>query len=58
MTGPTSAEQSAVPAEIKKARLWVYMVEHDGSFGVHNPKYARYLLGTAKTNVTTLLAAP
>lgn len=58
MSGPTSAEQAAVPADIKKARMWVYMVEHDGSFGVHNPKYARYLLGTAKTNVTTLLEAP
>ena len=36
----------------------LYMVEHDGSYGVHNAKYARYLLGTAGTNVATLLAAP
>lgn len=54
--GPTSAEQSEVPADIKKARYYLYMVEHDGSYGVHNAKYARFLLGTAKTNVQTRLA--
>ena len=56
--GPTSAEQTDVPADIKKARMYVYMVEHDGSYGVHNAKYARYLLEQAKTNVTKLLNAP
>lgn len=54
--GPTGAEQADVPADIKKARYYLYMVEHDGSYGVHNAKYARYLLGTAKTNVQTRLA--
>ena len=58
MAGPSTTEQAGVPAEIKKARMWLYMVEHDGSYGVHNAKYARYLLGTAGTNVATLLAAP
>jgi hypothetical protein len=54
--GPTGAEQADVPADIKKARYYLYMVEHDGSYGVHNGKYARYLLGLAKTNVQTRLA--
>lgn len=58
IVGPTSAEQADVSADIKKARMWLYMVEHDGSYGVHNAKYARYLLGSARTNVLNLLNAP
>lgn len=58
VAGPTSKEQTDVPIDIKKARMYVYMVEHDGSYGVHNGKYARYLLGTAKTNVLNLIEAP
>lgn len=58
MAGPTSTEQTNVVTEIKKARMYIYMVEHDGSFGVHNGKYARSLLNAAKTNVVNLLSAP
>ena len=38
--------------------MYVYMVESDGSYGVHNGRYARYLLGTAKTNLVNILNAP
>ncbi|MCX7872614.1 MAG: cytochrome c family protein [Verrucomicrobiae bacterium] len=55
---PTSAEQSQIPAAIRQARFNLYLVEHDGSKGVHNAKYARYLLNVAKTNVLAELAKP
>jgi hypothetical protein len=58
LRGPTTAEQSAVPEAIKQARLNLYLVEHDGSYGVHNGAYARYLLNVARTNVTAELANP
>jgi hypothetical protein len=58
LRGPTSAEQAAVPDPIKQARLNLYLVEYDGSFGVHNAQYATYLLNIASTNVTTELAQP
>jgi formate-dependent nitrite reductase cytochrome c552 subunit len=58
IVGPSTAEQAQVSSDIKKARMYLYMVEHDGSFGVHNGQYARYLLGTAKTNVLNQLNAP
>jgi hypothetical protein len=56
--GPTATEQADVPTDIKSARMYLYLVEHDGSYGVHNAKYARYLLGLAKTNVVNRLNAP
>lgn len=55
--GPSSAEQSVVPDEIKQARFFLYMVEHDGSYGVHNGQYARSILGEAKKLVEAQLAA-
>jgi hypothetical protein len=55
ITGPTNAEQSGIPDEIKKARFLLYMVEHDGSYGIHNGDYSRFLLNEAETLV---LAAP
>lgn len=55
---PTSAEQAQIPDAIKQARFNLYLVEHDGSKGVHNAKYARYLLNMAKTNVLNELAKP
>lgn len=45
--GPTPAEQTVVPDAIKQARFLLYMVEHDGSYGVHNGMYARHLLEEA-----------
>jgi hypothetical protein len=56
--GPTATEQPSVPQAIKEARFYLYMVEHDGSYGVHNNKYARLLLNAAETNVVNLLNAP
>ncbi|MFO1500491.1 MAG: multiheme c-type cytochrome [Verrucomicrobiota bacterium] len=55
IVGPTAAEQAKIPDAIKQARLNLYLVQHDGSFGVHNGEYSRYLLNVAKTNVTTAL---
>jgi hypothetical protein len=55
IVGPTTAEQSAVPNEIKKARFLLYMVEHDASYGIHNGDYSRFLLQEAKNLVN---AAP
>lgn len=46
--GPTTAEQAQVPDRIKQARFNAYLVYQDGSMGVHNAKYARYLLKTAE----------
>ncbi len=46
--GPGTAGQNRLPAEIKQARFLLYLVEHDASYGVHNPPYARYLLKTAQ----------
>lgn len=58
VAGPSATEQSNVPTTIKEARFYLYMVEHDGSYGVHNGKYARFLLDQAEANVTALLNAP
>jgi hypothetical protein len=55
IVGPTNAEQSGIPNEIKKARFLLYMVEHDGSYGIHNGDYSRFLLTEAEKLV---LAAP
>jgi hypothetical protein len=46
--GPSAAAQNRIPAEIKQSRFLLYLVEHDASYGVHNPPYARYLLKTAQ----------
>jgi hypothetical protein len=45
--GPSSSEQALIPANIRKARYNLYLVYHDGSFGVHNGPYAVTLLETA-----------
>jgi len=55
---PSTSEQAQIPDAIKQARFNLYLVEHDGSKGVHNAKYARYLLEVAKTNVLAELAKP
>jgi Cytochrome c554 and c-prime len=56
--GPTAAEQARVPNAIKQARMNVYLVQLDGSFGVHNADYSRHLLNVAKTNINLELAKP
>ncbi|HVV71349.1 MAG TPA: hypothetical protein VHI52_07600, partial [Verrucomicrobiae bacterium] len=48
-SGPTAAEQALVPVNIQKARFDLYLVLHDGSFGVHNGPYAFKLLDAAQT---------
>ena len=42
--GPTSSEQSQIPDGIKKARFNLYLVNNDGSFGIHNGPLAVSLL--------------
>ncbi|MHC1767669.1 MAG: multiheme c-type cytochrome [Verrucomicrobiia bacterium] len=49
--GPSADEQAAVPDAIKQARHNLYLVEHDGSYGVHNGNYSRFLLKVARDQV-------
>lgn len=58
VSGPSSAEQSEIPDAIKQARMNLYLVEHDASYGVHNGTYTRWLLSVAKNNVNAELAKP
>lgn len=48
VAGPTTAQQSLIPDNIKKARFNLYIVQYDGSFGIHNPHYSASLLDTAR----------
>ncbi len=45
--GPSTAEQNLIPNAIKQARFNLYIVNNDGSFGVHNALYAVELLDAA-----------
>jgi len=45
--GPNSTEQGQIPSGIKKARYNLYLVQYDGSLGVHNGPYAFQLLDDA-----------
>jgi cytochrome c554/c'-like protein len=45
--GPDATEQALIPINIRKARFNLYLVQYDGSFGVHNGPYAITLLDTA-----------
>ena len=56
--GPASAGQAKIPDGIKQARYNLYLVAHDGSYGVHNGKCARYLLQVAQDKVNALMSAP
>jgi len=49
---PSASEQASIPVNIQKARFNLYLVYHDGSFGVHNGPYAVLLLETALDWVT------
>jgi hypothetical protein len=53
--GPSSALQAQIPANIQKARFNLYLVLHDGSYGVHNGPYAITLLDAARTWIQTEL---
>lgn len=48
-SGPTAAEQTQISTNIQKARFDLYLVLHDGSFGVHNGPYSIMLLNTAQS---------
>lgn len=52
---PPSARQTFIPDNIKKARFNLYIVLHDGSYGVHNGPYAFTLLNAARDWVQTEL---
>jgi hypothetical protein len=56
--GPTADEQRTIPDAIKQARFNLYLVSKDGSYGVHNGNYARFLLRVAGDNVRSELATP
>jgi len=58
IVGPSSADQAKIPDAIKQARMNLYLVEHDGSYGTHNGLYARHLIEVARTNVLAELAKP
>lgn len=45
---PAKDEQKYVPANIKKARFNLYLVLHDGSYGVHNVMHSLNLLDAAQ----------
>ncbi|HEY6167454.1 MAG TPA: PKD domain-containing protein, partial [Verrucomicrobiae bacterium] len=53
--GPSTANQLKLPEAIRMARFNAYMVLHDGSLGVHNPGYLRFLLRDAETKVLSQL---
>lgn len=50
-TGPSSNLQPLIPANIQQARLNLYLVLYDGSYGVHNGPYSIKLLDTAGDDV-------
>jgi hypothetical protein len=51
--GPDSTEQAQIPDNIKKARYNLYLVLHDGSYGVHNGPFVSSLLNNARDWVVT-----
>ncbi len=46
--GPDATEQTQIPENIRKARFNLYVVQNDGSFGIHNPDQAITLLAAAE----------
>jgi PKD repeat protein len=49
--GPSTANQLKLPEAIRQARFNAYMVLHDGSMGVHNPKFIPFLLQDAERKI-------
>lgn len=50
--GPSKSDQLLIPNAIKQARFDLYMVNNDGSYGVHNPGYVPFLIADATNKVT------
>ena len=50
--GPSKTDQPKLPDAIKQARFDLYMVQNDGSFGVHNPTYIPFLISDAANKVS------
>lgn len=48
--------QAQIPQAIREARFNLYLVVHDGSHGIHNGPYTRYLLEVAQRKVNAELA--
>ncbi len=46
--GPDATEQASIPDNIKKARFNLYVVQNDGSYGIHNIISTETLLGDAE----------
>ena len=44
---PTAPQQALIPVSIKNARFNLYLIQNDGSFGVHNPIYTIEMLDAA-----------
>jgi len=55
--GPSTADQPNLPDAIKQARFDLYMVNNDGSKGVHNPTFIPILLSDAETKVRGQIAS-
>lgn len=55
-SGGSANLQAEIPLGIREARFNLYLVEHDGSKGIHNAPYARYLLEVAQRKVNAELA--
>jgi formate-dependent nitrite reductase cytochrome c552 subunit len=54
--GPASVEQPLIPDAIRKARFNLYLVQRDGSFGVHNGPHAIALLDAARNWIQAEIA--
>jgi len=50
-SGPSSGDQLKLPDPIKQARFNLYMVLHDGSMGIHNPRLVGGLINDAEAKV-------
>jgi len=46
-SSPTSSQQSLIPVNIRNARFNLYIIQHDGSCGAHNPLFTLELLDAA-----------
>lgn len=54
---PTSLQTNSltgIPSAIKQARFNIYMIEHDGSYGLHNRAYGRMLINDASNKVLSV----